>query len=95
MWRKIQNKIIIGDKIIYRANTTNGWSIVIMPDNILIDNYHINKAHIHPNPKEHSYKIELGVNDPNEIFEIIKDYLNVSKILDVEEIVEMLKWLLH
>lgn len=62
-----------------------------MPDNILIDNYHINKAHIHPNPENHVYKIELGLNDPDEIFETIKDYLNVSKILDVEELMEMLK----
>ena len=91
MSRKTQNKILIGDKIIYRVNTPNGWSIIIMPDNILIDNYHINKAHIHPNPKEHVYKIELGLNDPDEIFETIKDYLNVSKIFDVEELMEMLK----
>ncbi len=41
MTRKIQNKHMIGDKLIYTAKTPNGWSIVIMPDNILIDNYHI------------------------------------------------------
>ena len=37
MTRKIQNKDMIGDKLIYTAKTPNGWSIVIMPDNILID----------------------------------------------------------
>lgn len=91
MLRKTQNKLIIGDKIIYRAKTTNGWSIVIMPDNILIDNYHMNKAHIHPNPEQHVQKVELSLNNPDEIFEIIKDYLNVSEIFDVEELMEMLK----
>lgn len=40
MSRKIQNKTIVKDWIIYHAKTPNGWSIVIMPDNILIDNYH-------------------------------------------------------
>ena len=35
MTRKIQNKHMIGDKLIYTAKTPNGWSIVIMPDNNL------------------------------------------------------------
>ena len=39
MTRKTQNKTIIGDKILYKVITPNGWSIIIMPDNILIDNY--------------------------------------------------------
>lgn len=91
MSRKLQNKIIVGDKIIYNAKTPNGWSIVIMPDSILIDNYHTNKAHIHPNPKNHTYKVELGKQNQDEIFEIIKDYLNLSGIFDIEELMEMLK----
>ena len=62
-----------------------------MPDNILIDNYHVGNAHIHPDPNNHSFKIELGKQDSDKIFEIIKDYLNVSKVFDVEELVEMLK----
>ncbi|MEE0902429.1 MAG: hypothetical protein UIB31_07855 [Methanobrevibacter sp.] len=62
-----------------------------MPDNILIDNYHIGKAHIHPNPEKHSEKIELSKQDQNEIFEIIKDYLQITGKLDISELVEMLK----
>ena len=77
MTRKIQNKDMIGDKLIYTAKTPNGWSIVIMPDNILIDNYHINKVHIHPNPKNHVHKVEIN--------------LNASNSFDVEELMEMLK----
>ena len=63
-----------------------------MPDNILIDNYHINKAHIHPDPNNHSIKIELTLQNPDKIYEIIKDYLNISNIFDVEELMRMLKW---
>ena len=91
MSRKNQEKNIVGDKIIYNVKTPNGWSIIIMPDNILIDNYHIDKAHIHPNPKKHSEKIELGKQNQKEIFEIIKDYLHIKGTLDVDELVEILK----
>lgn len=91
MSRKTQSKTLIGDSILYNVKTPNGWSIIIMPDNILIDNYHVGNAHIHPDPNNHSLKIELGQQDSDKIFEIIKDYLNVSKVFDVEELVEMLK----
>ncbi|MBR6927857.1 MAG: hypothetical protein IKH62_02385 [Methanobrevibacter sp.] len=91
MSRKTQSKTLIGDRILYNVKTPNGWSIIIMPDNILIDNYHVGNAHIHPDPNNHSFKIELGQQDSDKIFEIIKDYLNVSKAFDVEELVEMLK----
>ncbi len=91
MSRKTQSKTLIGDSILYNVKTPNGWSIIIMPDNILIDNYHVGNAHIHPDPNNHSFKIELGQQDSDKIFEIIKDYLNVSKAFDVEELVEMLK----
>ena len=91
MSRKTQSKTLIGDSILYNVKTPNGWSIIIMPDNILIDNYHVGNAHIHPDPNNHSFKIELGQQGSDKIFEIIKNYLNVSKAFDVEELVEMLK----
>lgn len=91
MSRKTQNKIKLGDKLIYSANTPNGWSIVIMPDNILIDNYHINKAHIHPKPEKHSYKVMLGKQNQKEIFEIIKDYIHSTNRFDIDELMELLK----
>ena len=89
--KKNSRQIYIGDKIIYNVKTQNGWSIVIMPDNILIDNYYSNIAHIHPNPENHTYKINLKCQSNEEIYEIIKDYLNVSEIFDVKELVEILK----
>lgn len=46
MLRKKQSSILVNGKTVYKAETPQGWAIVIMPDNILIDNYHIDKAHI-------------------------------------------------
>ena len=62
-----------------------------MPDNILIDNYHIGKAHIHPDPRKHECRIELNEQDSEEIFETIKDYLDICKSFDVDELIEVLK----
>lgn len=91
MTRKIQNKNRVDDRIIYTAKTSNGWSIVIMPDNIVIDNYHINKVHIHPNPSNHEYKVELSIDNPNTIEEIIKNYIHFCEKFDIDELLEMLK----
>ena len=93
MYRKTQNRILVDDKIIYKVKTPNGWSIVIMPDNILIDNFHIGAVHIHPDPNNHVKKIELNLQDPDKILDIIKDYLQISGKFDVDELMEMLKWL--
>lgn len=50
MKRKNQNIIKILDYSIYKVITPNGWSIVIMDDNILFDNYHFKGVHVHFNP---------------------------------------------
>lgn len=51
---KKQNPDIVEiyNKKVYYNNNKRGWSIVIMPDNILIDNFHHGYAHIHPDRKE-------------------------------------------
>ena len=41
MLRKKQSSILVNGKTVYKAETPYGWAIVIMPANILIDNYHI------------------------------------------------------
>lgn len=91
MARKKQNKSSVGDKILYKVKTPNGWSIIIMPDNILIDNYHVGKAHIHPDSQNHAHRIELSLQDCEKIYELIKDYLNVSDEFDINELMEILK----
>jgi len=52
MKEKDQKIIKLHDRDIYYINTLKGWSIVIMPDNILIDNFNHGYAHIHPDRKE-------------------------------------------
>lgn len=52
MKEKDQEIIKIHEKNIYYLKTFKGWSIVIMPDDILIDNFHHGYAHIHPDRKE-------------------------------------------
>ena len=91
MSRKIQNKTIVKDWIIYHAKTPNVWSIVIMPDNILIDNYHLGYPHIHPNPENHETKIQIKDQDSEKIKETIFDYIRFTGEFNVEEIIEMIK----
>ncbi|GAA5818869.1 MAG: conserved hypothetical protein [Methanobrevibacter sp. CfCl-M3] len=40
------------NKKVYGTYNKKGWSVVIMPDEILIDNYHHGYPHIHPNREE-------------------------------------------
>lgn len=51
---KLSNQDVfeIYNKKVYCKNTKKGWSVVIMPDNILIDNYHHGYPHIHPEREE-------------------------------------------
>lgn len=91
MVRKNQSKTILQDRIIYHTKTPNGWSVVIIPDNILIDNYHTGYAHIHPDPKNHEVKIKISENNPEKIKELIFDYIRFTKKFNVEELVEMIK----
>lgn len=87
MKRKTQDKIIVKDNIVYHAKTHLGWSIVIMPDNILIDNYHTHVAHIHPDPKKHFIKNNLNNHDQYKILEIVLLHLDINNglILDLLE----------
>ena len=49
MKRKNQSIIKIENYSLYEVITPNGWSIVIMEDNILFDNYHSKGVHVHFN----------------------------------------------
>ena len=91
MSRKAQNKTMIKEWIIYHAMTPNGWSIVIMPENILIDNYHLGYPHIHPNPQNHEIKIRINEQESEKIKELIFDYLRFAKKFDIEELMELIK----
>jgi len=52
MKEKHQTVIEKYNKQVYGSYTKKGWAIVIMPDDILIDNYHHGYPHIHPEREE-------------------------------------------
>lgn len=62
-----------------------------MPDNILIDNYHIDKAHIHPNPKKHIIKEEIGEDNPKKVYETVLKHLYENDDLDLDKLKRELK----
>jgi len=76
--RKTQESFRIHDNIVYHANTHLGWSIVIMPENIIIDNYHVKNAHIHPSPKKHYIKIFIDNQNQYKILEIVLLHLDTN-----------------
>lgn len=90
MNRKVQEKHQIKDKIVYHANTHLGWSIVIMPDNVLIDNYHTHIAHIHPYPKKHFIKKNLKNQDQYKILDIVLLHIDLNNGLKLELLEEEL-----
>ena len=86
MLRKKQSSILVNGKTVYKAETPQGWAIVIMPDNILIDNYHIDKAHIHPNPKKHIIKEEIGTDNAEKVYETVLKHLYENDELNLEKL---------
>lgn len=80
----------VNDKIVYHANTHLGWSIVIMPDNILIDNYHTHINHIHPNTKKHFIKNNLDEQDQYKILDMVLLHLDRNNGLILELLEEEL-----
>lgn len=89
--RKTQTKIVLGHHEVYYANTDLGWSIVIEPEDIIIDNYHINKSHIHYNPEKHYLKQTFPEENPQVILQIVLNHLNKNGNLDLEELKEELQ----
>ncbi|MCL2115504.1 MAG: hypothetical protein FWH29_04710 [Methanobrevibacter sp.] len=56
---KEQTTLHIQGKSIYIVKATGGWSLIIMGDNIVLDDYHGKGGHIHPDPKEHGKEIKI------------------------------------
>ena len=75
MNKKSQKVIKILDYSLYKVITPNGWSIVIMDDNILFDNYHSKGVHVHYNPKNHKDWLKIQEYSVDELFLIIKNHI--------------------
>jgi len=70
----------IYDKLIYQKNSPAGWSVIIMPDNILIDNFHHGFAHIHPDRKE------IKTKKQKETFEAVTKHIHENKGINFEKL---------
>lgn len=88
MKNKSQITIELHGKILYKVRYKVNWSIVIIPDNILIDNYHMKGGHIHTDPQNHIIQQPIKTNDletaHNIIYEHIDDNnkgLNLKKLI--------------
>ena len=73
MKEKDQNILEIYDKFVYSNITPKGWSIVIMPDKILIDNFHHGFPHIDPN------RNEIKVKSFKEAYMMVLNHINSNK----------------
>jgi hypothetical protein len=91
MIKRNQDKIFINNKIIYKVETDTGWSIVIMPDAILIDNYHHGYVHIHPDPMNHNNKIEIKDFNQDDIHFIVYNHIFQNKKLIIKKLISELK----
>ena len=88
---KTQTVLHIQGKAIYIVKATGGWSLMIMPDEILLDNYHNKGAHIHPEPEEHKKEIKIRFNTQSENLNIIVNHINQNKKVIIKELIKELK----
>lgn len=70
----------IKDRTIYMRQSKRGWSIVVMPDNLLIDNFHHGYPHIHPQREKIAY------DDPEIVFQIVTDHIQRENSINFEKL---------
>ncbi|MBF4468621.1 MAG: hypothetical protein ISP01_04385 [Methanobrevibacter arboriphilus] len=88
---KTQKILHIQGKTIYIVKSTGGWSLMIMPDEILLDNYHNKGGHIHPEPENHKKEIKIKFNTQTENLNIIVTHINQNKKVIIKELIKELK----
>ena len=90
MKRNTNQDIYLYEKRIIYQETIRGWSIVIMPDNILLDNYEHGFPHIHPD------RAEIRTKTLYETLLIVKAHIEKYKRVELDLLrEELLKWWLH
>lgn len=90
MNRKNQTLIKIYNYSLYKVSTPNGWSIVIMDENILFDNYHLKGVHVHYNSNNHSDWLKIKDFSMDELFLIILEHIRKNKELNLNELLKEL-----
>lgn len=91
MKEKDQITIDLHGKILYKVKYKINWSIVIIPDNILIDNYHGKGGHIHYDPKKHEIQEKIKTNDLEEAYTIVYNHVDNNKGLKLNQLRKELK----
>jgi hypothetical protein len=91
MQEKDQITLELHGKILYKVKYKINWSIVIIPDNILIDNYHDKGGHIHHDPKKHEIQEKIKTNDLEEAYKIVHDHVEENKGLKLDQLRKELK----
>jgi len=91
MIKRSQDSISVSDYIIYKAETDSGWSVVIMPDGILINNYHHGYVHIHPDANNHGKRIIIGDYNQDQVHYIVYNHIFYNKKLIIKELIKELK----
>ncbi|MGL4669207.1 MAG: hypothetical protein ACRCVG_01220 [Methanobacteriaceae archaeon] len=88
---KTQTMLHLERKTIYVVTASGGWSIIIMPDEVLLDNYHNKWGHIHPNPENHKEEIIIKHNTQNENLNIVANHIKTNKKIIKKELIKELK----
>lgn len=88
---KTQTILHIQGKTIYIVKAAGGWSLMIMSDEILLDNYHNKGGHIHPEPENHKKEIKIKFNTQTENLNIIVTHINQNKKVIIKELIKELK----
>jgi hypothetical protein len=88
---KNQRQIELHGKVIYVATTNGGWAIIIMPDEIILDDYHNKGGHIHPEPFKHEKEIIIKNEELDTNLQIVLNHINKNKGLKLKELIEELK----
>lgn len=89
MERKIQEKTILYEKEVYKTELhPNKWSVIIMPNNIIIDNYHDKIPHIHPNPEEHIEQYPIKSKTLNECYFRVINHIHKYEGLNKKKLIE-------
>lgn len=78
MKNAITTIMVISEYKLILRETIRGWAIVV-PGKLLIDNYY-HGVHIHPD------RIELPIDDPQLIFNIVQDHLKREKTINQKKL---------
>jgi len=91
MINRTKDQTIILNKSIYKAETTLGWSVVIMPDGILIDNYHQGYAHIHLDPYEYELIEKIKDHELLTVYKIVYEHIHENEGLKLKKLIKELR----